>query len=289
MPDMDGEKDALIGWLSTYQWMTVGRLLSDYGFDINDADVVEILSHKTSFYYQMLTIPMMNVLNGIILDQTKEYQLFLQKLFVDYLMSGESDKSAEEPGSVTRKDLDEERSKTIAYSKEFEQVMAAHEDLIVHSQIDISQFAELIMTRLQAIHDLVAPEINTQKNWHADELQTCFVDADGFKVQLMGLTRLEKHLAVVLSDKARELLMHEFNEMAPQEKALELLMSKYVDAVREQRVLLNGYRTKFYEWIGTVQNLLYQAAPYRVDEAQDMINRERLFFDSKIGAIEDGE
>lgn len=285
---MGREPETLSNWLSTYQWVTVGRLLEDYHFQLSDEAVLTILSSKSSFYYHLLEIPMGNVLNGIILEQIKEYQLFLQKLFVDYLVSGESDREAEEPGGATRQALETQRSQMLETGKAFDQCVLAYESLIIESQAAIRDFSKSLRAYLSEVHHTLLEPL-TAHHCSATHLQLCFVNAQGFQVQLSGLAHLEKTLKVSFPIEVRESLLNAFQDMSAHEKKLDALLETYHPRVQAIRIKLNDYRKIFYEWIGVVQNLLLQAAPYKLDEAQDALNREKLHFKSDVGVLDGGE
>ncbi len=73
-------------WLSTYSLMTAKRIFDLLNIHLTDEDITLVLKTSNSLYYQLLQIPLKNVLNGIILEQAKDYQIFVQKIFIDYLI-----------------------------------------------------------------------------------------------------------------------------------------------------------------------------------------------------------
>ena len=89
---MDGEKadNELSQWFSTYGVITAERILGNYKINLAHTDLVGAIKSPFSFYHRLLQVPLKNVLNGIVLQQANDYHIYAQKLFIDYLLSGES-------------------------------------------------------------------------------------------------------------------------------------------------------------------------------------------------------
>lgn len=265
-------QEPLEGLLSTYQWVTVGRVLGRYGLSLSDPAVMALLRAKTSFYYQLLRIPLTNVLNGIILGQAREYQLFLQKLFVDYLVSGEADRSDEEPGEDTRETIEELRQSMLALSGEFEAAERAHEGLITESQRAIMTLMEQFIRALDQL----------KSQFKGISIQPCydlFLDAKGFSIQDAAWARLEATLRQTLTTEQRQALQALFQGMdvAP-------LLADYEPKVQESRRALNQFRKQFYDKIIELQAVLEIVNAFQLDEKQHDENLAFLKFDSDIGA-----
>lgn len=63
-------------------------------------------------------------------------------------------------------------------------------------------------------------------------------------------------------------------------------ISDFVAQTEELSRAANSYRTLFYETILRVVDLMKSLPDYKIDPEQDAINREPLYFDKTIGAIE---
>src|SRR5580704_2455101 len=93
--------DELSQWYSTYGVITAERILSTYQIALSQSDLLVAVKSPFSFYHQLLQVPLKNVLNGIVLQQANDYHVYAQKLFIDYLLSGESGKPPEAQGAQT--------------------------------------------------------------------------------------------------------------------------------------------------------------------------------------------
>lgn len=268
------QQDELEGLLSTYQWVTVGRVLSRYGLSLPETAVMTLLRAKTSFYYQLLRIPLTHILNGIILGQAHEYQLFLQKLFVDYLISGEADRSEEEQGQDTRESIETQRQSMLALTGEFEAAERAHENLITESQQVIMAFMDEFIQILEKV----------RSQFTGLSLNAChdlFLDAEGFQIQEAAWTRFEKASGQILTAEQRTTLQALFQDLDTS-----ALLADYGPKVEQSRATLHQFRKQFYEKIAETQEELDKISAYPVDEHQEAENLARLKFDPDIG-VED--
>jgi hypothetical protein len=121
-------------WYSTYGLLTAERILERFDIHLPHNDLIQALKNPRSIYFHLLHVPMKNVFNGIIFRQVHDYQIYAQKLFVDYLLSGEDAKEKDTPGGETRKDIEQERLKLIETDEAFRKMEEARQRLIVESQ-----------------------------------------------------------------------------------------------------------------------------------------------------------
>ena len=126
-------------WFSTYGVITAERILGTYHIILAQTDLLAGIKNPHSFYHQMVQIPLKNVLNGIILQQANDYHIYVQKLFIDYLLSGESAKSEESQGAHTRESLESERKQLVSLGEEFNKKQLAHDSLIGKQPISYNQ------------------------------------------------------------------------------------------------------------------------------------------------------
>jgi hypothetical protein len=281
------EDEGVSEFLSTYQWVTVGQLLEGYGFKLPDTCVLDILREKSSFYYQMLRIPVMNVLNGIIIDQTKAYQIFIQKLFVDYLVSGEADVE-ETIGSETRAALEIARQQMVELSEKFEETESIREKLIVESQRELIAWIEEFKGAIKLIRIALMDELYKQTGEQTNiSMSTCyslFTDAHGFEIQEKAWNRFAQGAKVNLTQEIKATLQDHVDSIYALETPFNHFLEKYVGRVSGLRAELNLFRKQFYHDIAHVQNLLVQLSSFKFNEASDKKERARLAFDSGIGA-----
>src|SRR3989338_6796792 len=131
--DQDEFKE-LSDWFSTYGLITADRILSRYKIKLSPDELKQAMKTIDDPHHKLLKIPLHNVMNGIILQQVKDYQIYAQKLFIDYLLSGESGKPDASPGANIRKDLETQRLKLIKLSEALEALEYDHLQIISESQ-----------------------------------------------------------------------------------------------------------------------------------------------------------
>lgn len=144
----------LQSWFSTYGLITIERIFAQYGLKIQQEQVHIILRDPESIYHLFLQIPFRNILNGIILNQASDYRGFLQKLFIDYLVSGAANEAdAPLQGGAIRESLEEERGRMISLSDEFDIDHFKYEVLISESQKDLIKLAKNNFSKMDEVTD----------------------------------------------------------------------------------------------------------------------------------------
>lgn len=136
------------GWFSTYGLLTAERILGQYNIHLKHEELFKVVKDTDSIYYQLLRAPLKHIFNGIILTQALDYQIYAQKLFVDYLMSGQDAKEAGSPGSATREELEQQRLLLVEMGANFRKVEMAHKQLIAETQsalIELSRDLNLLL------------------------------------------------------------------------------------------------------------------------------------------------
>ena len=129
-------------WFSTYGLLTSERILERFNIHVSHDTLINEVKNKNSIYFQLLVVPLKNVFNGIILQQASDYQIYAQKLFVDYLLSGEDAKDKDSPGADTRSLLEEERLTLIATGEEFRIADESHQLLIAKTQTKLVELTK---------------------------------------------------------------------------------------------------------------------------------------------------
>lgn len=105
-------------------------------------------------HFQLLRIPLKNLFNGIILQQAHDYQVYAQKIFIDYLLSGEASKEATSPGANTREDLEQVRLQLITAGENFQQQESANQALIYQSQASLIKLTSTLNTLIDPRADI---------------------------------------------------------------------------------------------------------------------------------------
>ncbi len=121
-------------WFSTYGLLTADRVLERFNIHLPHEKLIQSANDPRCVYFKLLRVPLKNVFNGIILQQAHDYQVYAQKLFIDYLLSGEDAKEKDAPGANTREDIEHQRLKLLELGEEFHRQEASHQVLIADSQ-----------------------------------------------------------------------------------------------------------------------------------------------------------
>src|SRR3990167_2682339 len=135
----------LSNWLSTYGLVTVEKLLERFGVRLSGEDLLRAVKSPDCFFFRLIQVPLKNVFNGLILQQAKDYQVYAQKLFIDYLLSGE----AVQEGSSVRDALENTRKELVAMGEVFHEADLANDRLIARSQALLFTTAQLFNQQVQ--------------------------------------------------------------------------------------------------------------------------------------------
>ena len=136
----------LSSWFSTYGLLTSQRILERFKINLTNDELIDATKNPESVHFQLLRIPLKNLFNGIILQQAHDYQVYAQKIFIDYLLSGEASKEATSPGANTREDLEQVRLQLITVGESFQQQESANQDLIYQSQASLINLTSTLNT-----------------------------------------------------------------------------------------------------------------------------------------------
>lgn len=121
-------------WMSSYGIITAKRIVDKFGLTVDDRDVLLSLKSKSTFLFKLLRLPFRNMLNDVIRQQIYDYQVYAQKIFIDYLLSGETTKPETSPGGSSRETLEELRQRFVLKCKYFQDLEYKHFHLIANSQ-----------------------------------------------------------------------------------------------------------------------------------------------------------
>lgn len=121
-------------WYPTYGLLAAQRVLERYKLEVPPDELIAGLKDTTSPYYYILRAPMKHLFNGIIIQQAKDYQIYAQKLLIDYLLSGKAEQGEEESGGEFKGHLEEERNILLSTISAFEKHVLTYQNLIAKSQ-----------------------------------------------------------------------------------------------------------------------------------------------------------
>lgn len=277
-------------WFSTYGAITAQRLLSKYNINLPSEDLLAAIKTPYSFYHQILQIPLKNVLNGIILQQANDYHVYAQKLFIDYLLSGESGKEPAAQGAMTREAMENERQKLVVLGEEYHKKQVEQDYLIATSQASLIAFAKEWQTAFES----GITKVNATLKHHNHDIKKSVIRKainqgliySSLAHASANLVFIEKMNDVMQLDSVKEMeneLLNNLNDLLTNILNFSAKFDDFFEKIEEMREQAHSYRTQFYEAILRVAELIKLLPDYKIDPAQDAINREPLYFDKTIG------
>lgn len=280
-------------WFSTYGLLTSGRILERFNIKLESDELLIAIKDPFNLYHQLLIIPLKNVFNGIILQQAHDYQVYAQKLFVDYLLSGESGKSADSPGANTREDLEQERLRLMDLGEAFNEQELAHQHLIAESQAKSIQVARELQSALQHVAGkigqlLLAQDIRKENDVVLRAIRSAMIHyTQNNDETLMAGSLFWTKIADVLDITLDEILLQKMTPVLdifrdPGEKIADILAT-YLEQTQDIGISMRNYRSEFYNISLRVTEFLNLLPDYHIDQAKLEENRSSLYFDSHIG------
>lgn len=283
------EKNELSLWMSTYGLITAERILERYNLRLKHEELFAAMKNPNSFYHRILKIPLRNVFNGIILQQAYDYEIYAQKLFVDYLISGESGKPEDAPGGFTREDIERERRMLVAMADNFRECEMDHNKLIASSQKALIEKSMIWLNALAASAASISAKVTNFKEDKIKEMINVLLvspeitDVEKINFKAAVWKPVEKMFGERFPDELKQAFIDEISKLKEFIFEIESSLSDYAAKSKGMELSLRGWRSDFYALIIRVQNLLQILPEYHSDSAQNQQNKESLFFDSKIG------
>lgn len=283
------EKNELSQWMSTYGLITAERILERYKIRLDHELLFAAMKNPLCFYYQILKIPLKNVFNGIILQQAYDYEIYAQKLYIDYLISGETTKSEDAAGGFTREELEKERRMLVAMAENFRECEFEHKKLIASSQKALIEKATIWLNALASSAETISFQVN---GIDEDQITRIF-DILLVNPAITNETRINPKTAAwqpveqlfgeQLSENLRQTFIDELVKLKALNIEIENSLSNFSESTKAMEQSLKGWRSDFYGLIIRVQSLLNSLPDYHIDLAQIEQNKESLFFDPEIG------
>ena len=196
MSDMELGTD-LSTWFSTYGLLTSQRILERFNIHLTNDELIAAMKDPTNLNYLWLRIPLKNIMNGIIFQQTHDYQVYAQKLFIDYLLSAESGKEADSPGANTRDNLEEERKKLQELNDAFGKQELAHQTLIAESQASLIEMAKKFENNPA---EMLRPEIEKMLSVYIEKTEDMAISFRMYRSQFYDLILRVTELLQLLPD-----------------------------------------------------------------------------------------
>jgi hypothetical protein len=280
-------------WFSTYGTLTSERILERFKIYLTNKELLAATKNPRSFYYQLLRIPLKNVFNGIILQQGHDYQVYAQKLFVDYLLSGESNKEEASPGANTREDLEVLRLQLMSVGEEFSKQELVHQSLIYESQASLIKLSDELHKSLHVAAKNIAQVLQTKQIIKEDKLiqqaiREAMIHLETINHETVVLSpafweKLSSVLSADLNTEIREQLTPVLTTFSDPREDMDVILSTYLEKTEEVAVSLRNYRSQFYNIILRVTEFIQLLPDYPIDKVKDEENRASLYFDSHIG------
>lgn len=278
-------------WFSTYGIITSQRVLDRYQISIPYKLLSVAIKSPTSFYHRLLQVPLRNILNGIILQQASDYELYGQKLFIDYLLSGVSSKGPEEQGALTRESLENERQDLVALAQQFQQLEFAHNTLIAESQSYLikitNKWKQAFSAAPQAVYSYLRAKGFDQKKINIEPALNHALIYNDLTLApghfFAFIDSMNELLELPLTDELRAGLQEQLAELLDISLNLGGDIQKFSERAIEMNEQARAYRTQFYETIIRVTELISLLPDYKIDPTLDAANKEPLHFDKSLG------
>lgn len=281
-------ENELAGWVSTYGLLTSQRIFERFQINLSEEDLVYTLKTPSTFYHRLLKIPLSIVYNGIILEQAGEYQKYAQKMFVDYLLSGESSKTSESPGAMTRESLESQRQILTDLNDAFRKLELEQEKIIVATQASIGKYVKTWQDKMMDLAKIVKRKLalTASEQSVAQALQTLLIEFDvslSNAAKNYSWSRIEERLGVTLAAESKQIIVDNMGDINRFIQVVDITLAEQSDKILAIGVSSRQYRHDFYEFILRSTELFRLLPEYRIDESQTVINKESLYFDAALG------
>lgn len=273
--------DALSNWSSTYGQLTVERLLERFNITIDTTNLLEGIKNQHSFYYQLLHVPFKNLLNGLIVEQAYEYQVYLQKLFIDFLLSGKNDEPEGSPGGNAREELTIERLNLMASIENFNSEQLAQKKLIAKSQSHLITIAKEYSSHMKEIlkNNFFHAEGINRKN-AAKIVETLLsYELENQDISKEAWEKIKKVLNKTPDEKQKQQLLEIITPLLPLAAQLKEVNIPFIEQSEYLGNVFRDYRNEFYQLILRVNDLIQLLPGYRPNPGREEKNREAIDFD----------
>lgn len=174
-------------WLSTYGLLTAERLLERFHISLTHEELLEVFRNPNNPYHHLLTVPVKNISNGIIIKQVHAYQVYMQKLFIDYKLNSasapiEGEQSSQDPTA----EIDQKYQELLQISELFQEKQHEHQQLIATSQSWLIQQTRESMLK-----------INTET---ANQLEIFATQAESLRLTFLDLIHQFRDLIIQTTD-----------------------------------------------------------------------------------------
>ncbi|MCC5793074.1 MAG: hypothetical protein JJT82_10790 [Legionellaceae bacterium] len=279
-------------WFSTYGIMTAKRIVDRYKLSFDDRDLLHALKLPHSFIHTLIKLPLRNILNDVIREQAYDYITYAQKLFVDYLLSGDTTRPEGSQGAYTREELEETRQQVVSLSKNFQTVEYQHFKLISESQRHVIQFTgswqEQVKQALQSLTQREPIEGGERSLIRLVNGVLCYHNIDAKREEWRATlqTLIARDKSVVLSDLVLDAFVDLIQQQADTAQELVSGLAQYREQSDEMYHKICSYRREAKQLIVKTNELIRILPEYQTNPAQNNKNKEDLNFDARLGERE---
>lgn len=277
-------------WLSTYGIVTVEKILDHYNIKVATSDLIATFKNPAAMLTRMIQTPLKNVFNGLVLQQAKDYQAYIEKLFIDYLLSGQTDQETE---SITMEDIEQARQDFLHLIADFEKSAYIHEKVIADSQTLLieffRQFRQKMAGSAKKVENLlkkIRPGAGNNEEQIVKMLYTLMsgINADGFlEDKAPTWARCDQILGQEIDTALRKDLNTIVHELSQIDAETASQLTDFHQIAAEVGVAIKNYRTEFAKTIKRVNELFYALGTYQPNPEQLAINQVGMDFDTDIG------
>lgn len=287
--DAEVKDEELTQWFSTYGLITAERIFSRYQITLPQDTLLAAINKPSGFFHRLIQVPLKNVLNGIILQQAEDYNVYGQKLVIDYLLSASAEADEHAPGGFTRETINQERHKLMQLGEEFQQARIAQDALIASSQTQLikltSAWRAILEETIQSIKATATQQgLDLKPSTIRKAIHHVLIECD-----------LEKDDGLMLVDAMNTVLQGDLNEDIKKQLADNLsnlithslpiyeFSRHFYSQIQAMHDKAKAFRVSFYNKILKFTELLNALPEYKINPEQDLANKELLHFDRTIG------
>lgn len=275
---------------STYSELTVERLLDCYHLDIPIKDVLYVMKNPNIFCYHLMKAPLSNIFNGIILQQTRDYQSYAQEMFVDYLLSSEGGKDDTMPGADIRHLIGLEKTKLAEFNEQFRSLETEHKNLIAQSQamliVKVQQWKKKLHKAALSVYQQLSieiPDLAEDGITQALAILSIYAKlAEQPRVNEQLWQRIQRLLNQELTENRREFFIKALVTIDHESFKNDDKLTQCCEQILVMNNRIKEFRVIFYDFILHNRELFKSLPEYKANpEGQQNIHR--LHFDITLG------
>lgn len=279
-------------WFSTYGLITAERVLGKYRIKLPQSLLFQGIKNKSSFYHLLLQLPIDNLFTGVILQQANDYQIYVQKIFIDYLLSGESGKDEEAQGASLRAAIEIERQNLVILGEDFNAKELAHYNLISSSQASlirlIDDWNKAFESAIRSTENILKKNsMVVKKSQLRQAITNALIHYDlrdaSSETHVGFIDEMNKITQLTLDDLIKDNLLKKMAELFEVTHSVYRIIDEFTETASQLRIEAISFRTQFYQTILRVTEMIRFLPDYRINSEQDFVNRESLYFDKTIG------